>query len=138
MDPDALRDPIEAGSNTYPDPQDCWAPYYLAADEAGKMNGEMAAEQGLAARYGEDGGEELGVELGLQHDQRPVHPGPAQVGRVLSQVHLTPNTGSCNKTGGSGSGYLQLRQSKFFITPKVPYRHTLCGVQFFVSFITSS
>ena len=71
-----------------PDPQDCCAPY-LAANEAGKMNGEMAAEQGLAARYGEDGGEELGVELGLQHDQRPVHPGPAQVGRVLGQVHLT-------------------------------------------------
>ncbi len=69
-------------------PQDCCATY-LAADEAGKMNGEMAAEEGLAARYGEDGGEQLGVELGLQHHQRPVHPGPAQVGRVLSQVHLT-------------------------------------------------
>ncbi len=53
------------------------------------MNGEMAAEQGLAARYGEDGGEQLGVELGLQHHQRPVHTGPTQVGRVLGQVHLT-------------------------------------------------
>ncbi len=78
----------DPGTSLNPDPQDCCAPY-LAANEAGKMNGEMAAEQGLAARYGEDGGEELGVELGLQHDQRPVHPGPAQVGRVLGQVHLT-------------------------------------------------
>ncbi len=68
---------------------DCCAPYYLAADEAGKMNREMAAEEGLAARNGEDGGEQLGVELGLQHHQRPVHPRPAQVGRVLGQVHLT-------------------------------------------------
>ncbi len=77
LNPDPLRIQIH-----------CCAPY-LAADEAGKMNGEMAAEEGLAARDGEDGGEQLGVELGLQHDQRPVHTGPAQVGRVLGQVHLT-------------------------------------------------
>jgi hypothetical protein len=94
LDPDSesrseygSRDPIESGSN--PDAQEYCAPYHLAAYEAGKMNGEMAAEEGLAARNGEDGGEELGVELGLQHDQRPVNPGPAQVGRVLGQVHLT-------------------------------------------------
>jgi hypothetical protein len=60
----------------------------LAADEAGKVDGEVAPQEGLAAGYGEDGGEQLGVELGLEDDEGAVHAGAAQVGRVLRQINL--------------------------------------------------
>ena len=48
----------------------------------------MSPEQGLAGRDGEDARQNLRREPALVHQQRAVHAGPAQVGRVLGQVHV--------------------------------------------------
>ena len=48
----------------------------------------MSPEQGLAGRDGEDARQDLRREPALVHQQRAVHARPAQVGRVLGQVHV--------------------------------------------------
>ena len=79
----------------------------VAPHEAGEVDGEVATEQGLAGRDGEDGGEQLGVELGLEDDEGTVDAGAAQVWRILRQVHLVME--KCNvyqQCGESGSGWI--------------------------------
>ena len=61
---------------------------YSTTYEVPEVDGEVAAEQRLAAGDGEQRGQQLAVELGLEHDEAAVHARAAQVGRVLGQVHL--------------------------------------------------
>ena len=60
----------------------------VAADEVPEVDGEVAAQQRLAAGDGQQRRQQLAVELGLEHDEAAVHARAAQVGRVLGQVHL--------------------------------------------------